>query len=123
MKEILDNWNKFVSEQKGKSSEILKGMPDGMSVDEALDMFMRYYFDLNAVADDKKWKSLKTKASKIPMKRISDMMRGVVYKTYDSSIAEKSYVRYFMDSNRTGFRADRTPQDGLDEYKEEIKLN
>tara|TARA_R100000406_G_C3102326_1_gene122321 strand:- start:458 stop:1471 length:1014 start_codon:yes stop_codon:yes gene_type:complete len=115
MKEILDNWNKFVSEQKGRSLEILKGVGD-MSVDEALDMFVRYRLDLNTVADDKKWKSLKTKASKMPMKRISDMMRDVVYRTYDSSIAEKSYARYFMANHE----ATRTLQDGLDVYKEEV---
>lgn len=111
MKEILDNWNKFINEQEDSDPYVT--IRD-MTVEERLDAYVRSALGLNANADDKKWQSLKARAAKIPLEKISDMMRDKIYNTYDSSIGEKSYVRYGKENTTL------SPEAILDNYKNKV---
>ena len=91
MKEIFDNWKQFVNEQQPRTAE------------QRLDMFTRAVLDLNTTADDKKWQTIKARASRFPMKKVADMVRDKIYNTFASNIGEKSFVRLFM-ANKEAFR-------------------
>ena len=100
MKEILDNWKQFVNEQQPKTAE------------QRLDMFARAVLDLNTTADDRRWQTIKARASRFPMKKVADMVRTKIYNTFNSEVGEKSFVRLFM-ANKKRF----TPQNQVDQQE------
>ena len=106
MKEILDNWKQFVNEQQPRTAE------------QRLDMFARAALDLNATADDRKWETIKARASKFPLNKVANMVRDKIYNTFDSDVGEKSFVRFAM-ANKEQFTSEKqiSEQDVLEHYK------
>ncbi|MAL14958.1 MAG: hypothetical protein CL554_16200 [Algoriphagus sp.] len=106
MKEIFNNWNKFVNEQQPKTAE------------QRLDMFARAVLDLNTAADDKKWQTVKARASKFPLNKVANMVRDKIYNTFDSDVGEKSFVRFAM-ANKEQFTSEKqiSEQEVLEYYK------
>jgi hypothetical protein len=106
MKEILENWKQFVNEQQPRTAE------------QRLDMFARAVLDLDTTADDKKWQTIKARASRFPMKKVADMMRDKIYNTFDSNVGEKSFVRFVMtDKENYKLKRQFTQQDILEYYR------
>jgi hypothetical protein len=107
MKQILDNWNQFISEQKSISRQ------------QKLDLFAREKLDLNSIKDDKRWELIKKRAAKYTstIQKLADSSRKVVYNTYDSTLGEKSFIAMARQKSLGGISSESTDEEILQVYK------
>lgn len=106
MKEILENWKQFISEQEQQSAE--KSLE---TAESQLDNAVRANFDLeeNTPKNNKVWDLVKRVATRFNLNKVTNLARKQFYDTFDSSDGKKSFVRMVKAATLPEFKKQFDP--------------
>tara|TARA_A100001391_G_C5013416_1_gene263842 strand:- start:96 stop:1067 length:972 start_codon:yes stop_codon:yes gene_type:complete len=103
MKEILDNWKQFISEQSDKKEESHASLHD----------IVREKFNIKSPS---KWQQIKKIAENYNLKKISDAMKNKIYNTFKTVAGESSFVRLVKSGKWTKHVNQKTPDEEILQY-------
>ena len=106
MKEILGNWNKFINEQESPPVQV------------RLELLARANLGLNNAKYDKIWSKIVERTKNFNLEKLANSVRKEVFYTFDSELAEKSFVRMARQKDLGGINSKTTDEEILKQYRE-----